>query len=215
MRPPEPSMPPSQPVTHLLGTGSGATSSRAFRPALVLVVVVVAALVAIPLYWWRRPEPVEIEQPRELAETTAAAEVFRPSPDPSQALVAAALDGGVQTDHVQLGAVWIDGCQQGKQRLTPARCDRLVYFEQALIRAILDGADCAPRNRSGATISYALTVDFQRKRVQLFAGKSGTVRKNEAQATVSCVAKKLALPSWQTVPHLYSRYTIAVLAKYP
>lgn len=207
-------MPPSRPVpTHHLGGGGG--TARPVRAPLVAVLVGLLAVVAIPVYLWRRPKPAVAPSQQDLAAASAAVSAFRTPPDPSQALVEAALDGGVQAEHVTLGAVRWESCYKGRTKLPSERCDRIPFFEQALVKAILDGVECAPTRKQGGSISYALKIDFARKRIRLFAGKSGTLRKNDAKPSVDCVEKKLVLPAWQTIPHECSSYLMAVLATYP
>lgn len=200
------------PVHHLGGDGG---TARSVRASLVAVLVGLLAVIAIPVYLWRRPKPVAAPSPQDLAVASAAVSAFRTPPDPSQALIAAALDGGVEAEHVTLGAVRWESCHKGRTKLLSERCDRLPFFEQALVKAILEGVECAPTRKQGGTISYALKIDFARKKVHLFAGKSGTLRQDDAKASVDCVEKKLVLPAWQTIPHQCSSYLMAVLATYP
>jgi hypothetical protein len=58
-------------------------------------------------------------------------------------------------------------------------------------------------------------VDFARKRLKLFAGRSGTLRGRQARAAIQCVERALPQPDWQSLTHTHTSYVIGVLATYP
>ena len=213
MRPSEHSVPPSQPnpFRHLGGGNSG--GDRPVRVQLAVALVIALVLLAVPLYLWRRPK-VDDSASAAASMSSEALAVFRPPPDPSKAVVAAALDGGVETDRVKLGRVWIDSCQRAGVRTPAEQCDRQPYCEEALVKAVLSH-DCVPKISQGGSVSYALRIDHQKKTYRVFAGKSGSLRRNQALDALSCVQRSIAQPDWDSLPHQHSKYIIAVLATYP
>lgn len=213
-RPPEHSVPPSQPTPFRhLGTGGGG-GDRPIRVQLAIALVAGLILVAVPLYLWRRPKAASFEQAD--AGVPSAVTSAAPPPDTTTTLVAAALDGGVKTEQVSLGRVWIDSCQRpGPGRTPPEQCDRQAYFEEALVKAILESSACAPKLQQGGTISYAMKIDYRRKQLSVFAGKSGSVRRSTAREAIRCVSRSLPTPDWNALQHQHTKYIIAVLATYP
>lgn len=217
VRPPEHSVPPSQPtpLRHLGAGGPGHGGDRPMRVQIIVALVVGLILVAVPLYLWRRPK-ADASNPAGSVSPSAIVSASRPPPDPSKSLLAAALDGGVETEKIKLGRVWIDSCYRAGVGKTPAeQCDRQPFFEEALVKAVLDNTACAPKLNKGGSISYAMKIDYRRKRVTLFAGKSGSVRRSTARPAVECVEQAIPKPTWEALPHQHTRYVIAVLATYP
>ncbi|PIE05345.1 MAG: hypothetical protein CSA75_05230, partial [Sorangium cellulosum] len=158
MRPPEHSIPPSQPspLRQIGAGGLGAGRDRPIRIQLIIALIVGLVVVAVPLYLWRRPN-LSGDSPTGLSSPSALASASRPPADPTKTLLAAALDGGVQTDNIKLGRVWVDSCQRaGVGRVPAEQCDRQPFFEEALVKAVLDNVACAPKLSKGGSISYAL-----------------------------------------------------------
>lgn len=185
------------------------------RAQLIVALVVGLIVVAVPLYLWRRPKSLANAAGTD-ASASASAGASSAPPDPTQKLVDAALDGGVQANGVTLGKVWIDSCQRpGPGKTPPEQCDRQPFFEEALIKAILENTACAPRMPKGGSISFAMKIDHQKKRVNVFAGKSGTVGRKRANEMLKCIQRSLPTPDWDAVAHQHSRYVVAVLATYP
>lgn len=214
IRPHEHSVPPSQPAPFRhLGTGSR-SSLRSTRFQIVLVVALVFLAGAVPLYLFRpRATPVT-------AADAAAASSSAPPPaapvDSTASLIAAALDGGVSTPEVTIGKVWVDACKKPGPGRTPAsECDRQPFFEEALVKAVIENAACAPKRRNGGTLSYALRVDYAAKRLKLFAGRSGSLKGRAARPAIQCVERALPQPDWDKLEHLHTSYLIGVLATYP
>jgi hypothetical protein len=181
---------------------------------LGIALVAGLVLVAVPLYLWRRPKAASTD-PVDAGSASAVVSAA-PPPDTTGTLVAAALDGGVKTEQVTLGRVWIDSCQRaGPGRTPPEQCDRQPYFEEALVKAVLENTACAPKLQKGGTISYAMKVDYRRKQVSIFAGQSGSVRRSTAREAIRCVSRSLPTPDWEPLQHQHTKYIIAVLATYP
>ena len=216
MRPSEHSIKPSQRgASRRLSGGYGSPGGNgAGRMRIVVGVVAILVLVAIPMYLWRRPGADAALDEVSLAHA-AAASASRPALDPAKSLLAAALDGGVETEKLSLGRVWIESCFRGESRTPGERCDRQPYFEEALVKAVLENTECTPKTDKEASISYALRIDYGQQTIHVFAGKSGTLRKNEAKQSIECIQRVMPQATWDTLPHEYSRYIIAVLATYP
>jgi hypothetical protein len=97
----------------------------------------------------------------------------------------------------------------------PERCDHLVSLEDALARAIRDNVACAPPALAPYTVSFVLTADFERKKLHLWAGRSGTLKKRSSMDLIRCVEHALAPPELATLAHQYARYDINVMVSYP
>lgn len=179
------------------------------RPALVAAIVAGLVLVAVPLVLW----PLHAKKSGQAVESASLVLPSAPAPDPQQALVAAAMDGGVETDSLKLGQIWIDRCERPGPGHTPReRCDRQPFFEEALVKAILENAGCAAGLKKGGTVSVALKVDYRRKRLRVFAGKSGSIGYFASSEFIGCIQRALPTPEWSSLPHVHTKYVIAVTA---
>jgi hypothetical protein len=202
-RHPFPSSPPSHPSPYrYLGGGGG---ERPIRLQIVIALVAGLVLVAVPLYLWRRPRPESI-----------------PSADAAIAdagaltAVAASLPIDAGPPPLEISPFTTIRCQSpGPGKTPPDRCDRVMFFEDALARAIRENAACAPETPAGGTVSFVLDMDFRRKKYTLYAGKSGTIPKSKTKDLVRCVKRSMPTPDWKGIPHQYSRYTVNVVATYP
>lgn len=209
----EHSAPPSQSSVRYLGTGGRKPTARVWFRTLLLGGVGVLFLVAVPLYLLRGPD-------RSTALAVSASVLpppLRPPssvPDPKQVLISAVLDGGGKAEGVALNKPWVDRCQGGPAK-TPEACDRLPVLESLLIKTIVDNTQCASDLKKEETVSLAMRVDFRKRQLGLFAGRSGTLRGNRAKQLISCIAQALPKPSWETIPHQNERYVIAIVATYP
>src|SRR5258708_4813322 len=104
---------------------------------------------------------------------------------------------------------------RGGGRVMVERCEHLVVLEDALARSIRDNAACAPPSTSPFTVSFVLTADFERKKLHLWAGRSGTLKKRNAGDLVRCVEHAIAPPDFAVLAHQYAKYDINVMASYP
>jgi len=175
------------------------------------------ALIAVPLVLWLGPPPVpETSSPAVSVSAVVTPSAFVKAVAPEEVLVDDALEDGIETDNVKLGKVWIDKCQKpGPGRTPPEECDRQLWFEEALVRAILENTACAPEREGGGTVSVAMKVDYRRRYVKVFAGKSGSIRGRSARGLIKCVRRSIPKPDWDSLPHEHTKYIIAVLATYP
>jgi hypothetical protein len=197
------SSPPSQPSPYrYLGRGG---SERPVKLQLIIALVAGLILVAVPLYLWRRPRPEPIP-----SADAAVADAGAPAAVSS----VVAFDAGVTG--ISLTPFSTIRCENpGPGKTPPERCDHVTTFEDALSRAIRESATCAPASKSPYTVSYVLESDFRRKKLQLFAGKSSTVKREKAKDLIRCVKRGLPNPEWSSIPHQYARYKVSVVATYP
>jgi hypothetical protein len=178
---------------------------------MILGLVALLVLVALPLYLLRRPKPIGP------AQADAGARV-----DPSDAgasaetgAAAVAVDAAA-SKKVALGEARTVRCvPRGGGHVMVERCDHLVGMEDALARAIRENVACAPPSATPFTVSFVLTVDFERKKLHLWAGRSGTLKKRSSADLVRCVEHAIAQPEFTTFTHQYAKYDVNVIASYP
>ena len=201
-RPPFTSSPPSQPSPYrYLGRGGG---ERPVKLQLIIALVAGLILVAVPLYLWRRPRPEPIP--------TADAAVVDAGVPPASPVVA--FDAGVSG--ISITPFTTIRCESpGPGKTPPERCDHVTTFEDALSRAIRESARCAPSSKAPFTVSFVMESDFRRKRLQLFTGKSSTIKRDKARELLRCVKRTMPSPDWTSIPHQYARYKVNVAATYP
>ena len=202
------SLPPSDPAPfrHL-----GAGSSRTMRSPLILGLIALLVLVALPLYLMRRPKPVGPV----VADAGARAEL-RDAPTAGDGGALGALPDAGAAKKVVLGEPRSIRCvPKAGGSVMAERCDHLVSLEDAMARAIRENVACAPAAIGPYTVSFVLTVDFERKKLHLWAGRSGTLKKRSAADLIRCVEHALAPPELATVAHQYARYDINVMVSYP
>jgi hypothetical protein len=202
-RPPFTSSPPSQPSPYrYLGRGGG---ERPVKLQLIIALVAGLILVAVPLYLWRRPRPESIP-------TADAAVVDGGAPAPVTTVVA--FDAG--SSSISLSPFTTVRCENpGPGKTSPERCDHVTTFEDALSRAVRESATCAPASKSSYTVSFVMESDFRRKKLQLFTGKSSSIKREKARELLRCVKHAMPSPDWNAIRHQYSRYKVNVVATYP
>jgi hypothetical protein len=167
-------------------------------------------LVALPVYLWRKPRPMVAEE----KDAGARAEVGDGG-TLGEASAFAVADAGANK-RVMLTEPKIVRCSpQRGGRASGERCDDLAPFEESLARAIRDNVPCAPPSSSPYTVSFVLSVDFDRKRLHLWAGRSGSLKKRNAVDLIRCVEHAMVAPDWGATTHQYAKYDVNVLASYP
>ncbi len=202
----KPSFPaPSEPNLKRLGVGGGGGGDRPIRAQLVVVVVGLLILVAVPLYVLRKPSIGDEEQPASSGSVAAPA------------LIRTQLDAGKPETKVKLSTPQREKCSAAASREGNEGnlCDRLVVLEEAFARAIQSTTDCAPKTGKEGTINFVLTVNFNRKRLNVFPGASGQWKGPQAKAAAKCVLGAMPEVQWDSLPHRYRYYMITILAKYP
>lgn len=203
-----PSIHPSDqaPLRHLGAGGPGPVRSPMIYGLLALLV-----LVALPIYLLRRPKTV--------APLAGEAELRANLGDaggPRDAGALAAAADASSTKKLVLGEPRTVKCiPKGGGRVMAERCDHLVALEDALTRSISDNLACAPPSVSTFTVSFVLTVDFDRKKLHLWAGRSGTLKKRNSGDLVRCVEHAITPPDFAAFAHQYAKYDINVMASYP
>lgn len=199
-----PSFPaPSEPNLRRLGVGGSGGGDRPIRAQLVVAAVVLLMLVAIPLYVFKSP--------------SGEAATTDDSKQAKQQLIKTQLDASAPKPKVELGPV-----QRVKCSASPAGqgnegnlCDALPQLEKELARAIIKNVECAPKTGKSGSINFVLTVDFTKQRTNVFPGASGQWKGPQAKAAAKCVKRSFPEVKWDTVPHRYRYYMLAILASYP
>jgi hypothetical protein len=214
---------PSEPNLRRLGVGSsgggaggggaGGGGDRALRAQLLIALVLAFALVAAVLYVLRRPSPA-ISATADGGPDSGAGSV------PVGKVVRTRLEPPRKQSHRE--QVALAPAQRVKCSASPrsrgnegSLCDALPFFEEALKKAILDNVACAPKTGEAGTLNYVLTVDFRAKRLGVFPGQSGAWKGPQAKRAADCVRRSLPVPQWESIPHQYGYYSIAILASYP
>ena len=200
-RPLFPSSPPSQQSPYrYLGRGGG---DRPVRLQIIIALVAGLILVAVPLYLWRRPRPESI--PSADAATSASGGAALPLTLPQAA-----------PPPVTLSPFTTIRCENpGPGKTPPERCDHVTFCEDALARTIRENVGCAPTGKTPVTVSFVLETDFRRKRLNLYSGKSSTIKRAKAKELIKCIDRAMPKPDWGTIPHQYVKYKVNVIATYP
>jgi len=173
--------------------------------------IALLVLVALPIYLWRRPKPVP---PPEI-DAGSRSEIGDAAGPDAAGPIAAPIDAGV-SKRVMLAEPKINRCvPKGGGRVTSERCDHLTSLEDALARSIRENVACAPPMPSAYTVSFVLTVDFDRKKLHLWAGRSGSLKKRNAVDLIRCVEHAITPPDFSILAHQYAKYEINVIAAYP
>jgi hypothetical protein len=204
---------PSDSQPRRLGVGGGSGGGRFVRVQLIIAVVSAFSILAVLLYLLRRPTGVEHAGADEPAEPSASA-----SAAPPAAVVRTKVESSEKAPaRVKVGTVQRQRCGSSPKNLAsePGLCDALPFFEQALVKAVLENPDCAPKQKEEGTISYALSLDFRNHETKLYPGKSGSWRGPQAKKAAECVKRAITAPTWDTMGHQYRYYLISVVATYP
>ncbi len=174
---------------------------------MILGLVVGLVLVAVPLYLWRRPEQASDPDPAALQDAGTAVDGAVPYVPLVDASVA---------PRVKLSPFTTIRCvDPGPGKTPPERCDHITFFEDALARAIRDNVVCAPETTTGATVSFVMDIDFRRKKLRLYRGKSSTLPESRTSELFACVNRAMPTPEWGSIPHQHARYVVNVTATYP
>lgn len=194
------------------------------RVRIILALVATLVLVAVPLYLWRRPQP----------ESIASADAAQASPASPHLLFQDAMrPGGLANalgvpsaspsaplpnsrGQLEIAPIKTLKCTNpGPGRTPPERCDGIRAFEDALTRAIRDSVACAPETRSGFVASFVLEANFQKKKTQIFFGKSTTLPKSRRKELLACVERAMPAPEWDRIIHQHQKYTLNTVVTYP
>ncbi len=201
-----PSTPPSGlPPFRQLGSGA----QQPVRVQMIISLVVALVLVAVPLYLWRRPQQIDPHALQAAASASASASAGAVSYVPLAGTV-------TQKPKVKLFPFKTIRCvDPGPGKTPPERCDHVTYFEDAVSRSIRENVICAPSTKAGATISFVMDVDFRRKKLKLYRGKSSSLSRARSKELFRCVKRGIPTPEWGSIPHQHARYVVSVKASYP
>jgi hypothetical protein len=178
---------------------------------MVLGLLALLVLVALPVYLLRRPKPTQTPATEPAPKPEASSAFVLPEAGPPVVIPEPA-----PSKRIQLSDPKTARCvPKGGGRSTTERCDRVPPFEDALARAIRDNVACAPPAMAAYTVSFVLSLDFDRKSMHLWAGRSGTMKKRSSGDLIRCVEHAIVPPDWDTVAHQYQKYDVNVIAAYP
>ena len=189
------SLPPSDPSAfrHLGRSQRSGTTPAMLGLAALLI------LIAVPLYLWRHPKPAATTEVAKL-ETDAG------NADAGTALVAAPVASAAPRLTLALPKTIRCGARGGRH--TKDHCDDLVSVSDVLTRTVRENIACAPASYQPYSVSFVLSVDFDRRKSHLWAGRSGSLRRRAAADLIKCVQRAIALPDWATIPHQFASYQI-------
>jgi hypothetical protein len=177
----------------------------------VLGLLALLVLVALPVYLLRRPKPTRPSATEALPRVEASVATIAPEAGPPAAVAEVS-----SAKRIALADAKTARCtSRGGGRATTERCDRLPAFEDALARAIRDNVACAPPAMGPYTVSFVLTLDFDKKSMHLWAGRSGSMKKRGAGDLIRCVEHAIVPPDWETVAHQYQKYDVNLIVAYP
>jgi hypothetical protein len=195
----------------------GAGVDRVARIQTIAAVALGLALIAIPLYLWRRPRSESVP-----VTSTTAPDASAPVGDAGLMVASAPLVPPLTP--VTLSDPKVMECHDtGSKRTRPEDCDHLASIEKAFAAAISGGGPCLPTSSGGGTLVYILDASFGRKRhpFELLIPRDGRSLKSShgmASAVSSCsaaVKRGLEGLSLDGVQHAHARYKIAITATYP
>jgi hypothetical protein len=207
-RPPFPSA-PSEPSLRRLGTAGSGNSDRPIKAQLIVALVALVILLAVPLYLWRRPtvRTKAVDAGLSVASASASAPPASASMQPPSPF---------QPEHARTNPLQRVKCGASRTRASSGMtCDALPALEHAFVDAIQRTFDCAPKTTKDGSINHVLEVDFARKTLHVFPGKSGEWHGPSARRTTKCVERALGKPDFSAMPHAHAYYALAVLANYP
>jgi hypothetical protein len=170
---------------------------------VVLIVVGALVLLSIPLYFLRAPEdqnnPIKEEAPLGFAPSVPAG------------VQQETKDERFTTEEPVKVKCSSSEAVVGK---TGSLCDDLPFFEDALLGAIRETIDCAPRTGEKGTLNYVMKIDFSTKQLHVFPGASGMWKGPQARRAAQCVKRALPAPNWDELSHNFRYYEMAVLTHY-
>ncbi len=192
-----------------------AGADNAARLQTIAAVVLGLALIAIPLYLWRRPR----------SESPPVTSALGPSSLPDAGVGDADTLVTPPSPTVSLSDPKVMECHDtGSRHTRPEECDHLPAVEKGLATAITAAAGCLPSSAGGGTLVYVVDASFARKRhpIELTIPRDGRSLRNahgaSAVAAVSdCLASVrggLASVALDGVPHGHARYKVAITATY-
>lgn len=195
-----------------MGGGPGG-GTRLLRTQLAIAFILGTTILAVLLYLMRRPSAVEHDARDAPAEPSASAVPAAPT----IVRTPVAPKEKPPVPRVKIGAVQHVKCGASPKFLSSesSLCDSLPFFEQALIKAIDEKVDCAPKAKEEGSINYVMIVNFRTHDFRVYPGRSGSWRGKQAKQAAECIKHALPAPTWDSLIHQYRYYVFAVLATYP
>jgi hypothetical protein len=179
---------------------------------MIIALVAGLVLVAVPLYLWRRPEPGETVDPMAQVEDAGAGAIDGAVPYVPQGIV----DASSLNPKVKLSPFKSIRCEKpGRGKTPPERCEHIDFFEDALVKAIQENVLCAPTSKKGVSVSFVMELDFRRKQLNIYHGKSSSVPKTQTKELFRCIKRAMPAPEWGSIPHQHSKYVVNLIADYP
>jgi hypothetical protein len=192
---------------------------RVARLQTIAAVVLGLALIAIPLYLWRRP--------RSESPPVTSAVVGTAPGSPFGDAGASDAGSGPAEPSVSLSDAKVLECHDtGLKRTRPEDCDHLAAVEKGLATAISGAPTClAAAGAGGAgTLTYVVDASFLRKHhpIEVSVPRDGRSLKGihgaqAGQAVSGCAAavkKGMESVALDGVPHAHARYKVAITATY-
>ncbi len=167
-----------------------------------------AALVAIPLYFWRRPTAeaeAAVEPPHTTSETVplaAPVAVARPQEVP------------VGNGRATL-APFARSCSDGSAQMLQTDCGALTALEKNIERAVQSTSTCVPSAESGS-VTFVVNVDFRRhlKAVSVATEREGRTLRVKVARQCAAELTRVLRASEPNDPHDHPRYRLSTLATY-
>lgn len=202
-------------------------SERPMRVQMTVALVLGLALVAVPLYLWRRPRT---DGP--IAETSVTMPGVPVTLSSAVMPIGAGGAPGVQgapgtiiaiapeqpKPLVQVSDVRVVSCHDlGPKKISAADCGHVDAVEKAFAAAVRETSTCLTEPSPGATVGYSLDVNFQKRRKRIVSPRDARSIRS-AKIIAPCVAlvrAKLETLALEQIPHDHARYRFMVSATYP
>ncbi len=168
-----------------------------------------AALVAVPLYFWRRPA-AEAETAAETVATAAESSVPLAAP----VAVARPQEAPITNGRVTIAPL-VRSCSDGSAQMLQTDCGALPALEKNLERALQTTSTCVPSMESGS-VTFVINVDFRKHLKAVSVSNERDGRTLRAKVARQCAAEitRVMRASEPTDPHDHPRYRIAAQATY-
>lgn len=186
-------------------------ADRPARAHVVVALVLGLALVAIPLYLWRRPRADARVVPLSLD----GGALSLPAADGASGRPTRLDDRGLPSTKPTFGPFTTLLCQKPGRGSTAAEdCDPLVDVERALASAIAELApSCIPP--SGGAAHYVAEVNFKKASAHVVVPTCLRCSPKVMKACSASVTAKLQALPLASMAHTHVRYKVAVTATYP
>jgi hypothetical protein len=192
-----------------LGVSGSTNGDRPIKAQLIVALVALIILLAVPLYLWRRPSIHPNPADAGVASAMATASIAPPVasvPPPAP----------FQPAQARINPLQRVRCGASRTRASSGMtCDALPALEHAFVEAVQQSFDCAPKTAKEGTINHVLEIDFTRKTLHVFPGKSGDWHGPSARRTTKCVEHALGKPDFSSMQHAHAYYALAIMANYP